>query len=56
MIIPFLLQTNDLSAENIARIVIENNWGLLKIQPHERVLEQIFIDLTHSENINEAKP
>ena len=52
----FLLQTNDLSAENIASIVIENNWGLLKIQPHERVLEQIFIDLTHSENNNEAKP
>ncbi|MCK4704432.1 MAG: ATP-binding cassette domain-containing protein [Gammaproteobacteria bacterium] len=52
----FLLQTNALSAENIASIVIENNWGLQKIQPHERVLEQIFIDLTHSENNNEAKP
>ena len=52
----FLLQTNALSAENIASVVIENNWGLLKIQPHERVLEQIFIDLTHSEKNNEAKP
>ncbi|MES0328386.1 MAG: ATP-binding cassette domain-containing protein [Gammaproteobacteria bacterium] len=53
----FLLQTNDLSAENIASIVIENNWGLLKIQPHERVLEQIFIDLTlNDKKNNEAKP
>lgn len=52
----FLLQTNALSAENIASVVIENKWGLLKIQPHERVLEQIFIDLTHSDNNNEAKP
>lgn len=51
----FLLQTNDLSAENIASAVIEKNWGLLKIQPHERVLEQIFIDLTHSDNNNEAE-
>lgn len=53
----FLLQTNALSAENIASIVIENNWGLLKIQPHERVLEQIFIDLTlNDKKNNEAKP
>ena len=51
----FLIQTTDLSAENIAQLVIDNNWGLLKIQPHERVLEQIFIDLTLSEkNDNEA--
>ena len=44
-----LIQTNNLSAENIAELVIKNNWGLLKIQPHERVLAQIFIDLTLSD-------
>lgn len=48
----FLLQTNALSAENIASVVIENNWGLLKILPQERELEQIFIDLTLNDKKN----
>jgi len=52
----FLIQTSDSSAEDIAKFVIDKKWGLLKIQPHERVLEQIFIDLTLSDkNNNEAE-
>lgn len=40
-------------AENIARISAKNNWGLFELNPEQQTLEQIFVDLTSGEVINE---
>ena len=42
----FLVHTTNTTAENIANAAIANNWGLIRLCPHQRTLEQIFIDLT----------
>jgi hypothetical protein len=35
-----------IGAEVLARRAVENGWGLSRLTPHERTLEQIFVDLT----------
>lgn len=42
----FLLHTSHATAENIANVAAANNWGLIKLMPHQRTLEQIFVELT----------
>ncbi|MDT8452317.1 MAG: ATP-binding cassette domain-containing protein [Gammaproteobacteria bacterium] len=42
----FLLHTSHATAENIANAAVANNWGLIKLVPHQHTLEQVFIDLT----------
>ena len=52
----FLVHTSNVNAENIANAAVTNNWGLVKLIPHEHTLEQIFIDLTLGDDKNkEAK-
>ena len=52
----FVVHTSNMRAENIANAAVANNWGLVKLIPHENTLEQIFIDLTlGDEKNNEAK-
>ena len=36
-------------AEEIARLAVNNNWGLLELTPESRNLEQVFIELTSAE-------
>lgn len=56
----FRVHTLNPTAEEIANAAVANNWGLIKLVPHERTLEQLFIDLTlgdqgsSQENIYEA--
>jgi hypothetical protein len=33
-------------ADELAAIAVNNNWGLIKLVPHEHSLEQIFVNLT----------
>ena len=42
----FLVHTTNASGENIANAAVANNWGLVKLLPHKRTLEQIFVELT----------
>ncbi len=48
----FLVHTEQVKAENIANAAVANNWGLIKLTPHQHTLEQIFIDLTLSDEHN----
>jgi ABC-2 type transport system ATP-binding protein len=41
----FIVHT-DIGAQALARRAVENGWGLSRLTPHERTLEQIFVDLT----------
>jgi len=41
----FIVHTG-IGAEVLARRAVENGWGLSRLTPHERTLEQIFVDLT----------
>lgn len=44
-------------APQIARIVVENHWDLIELQPQQRNLEDIFTELTHNQTgNNEAHP
>ena len=58
----FLVHTTNPTAENIVNAAVANNWGLIKLIPHEHTLEQIFIDLTlcdestSSRNQHEMQP
>ncbi|MDH5612419.1 MAG: ABC transporter ATP-binding protein [Gammaproteobacteria bacterium] len=45
----FLVHTTNSTAENIVNAAVANNWGLIKLIPHEKTLEQIFVDLTLSD-------
>jgi ABC-2 type transport system ATP-binding protein len=36
-------------AENIAQIAVQNNWGLFELNPEQKTLEQVFVDLTSGE-------
>ena len=40
-------------AENIAKLAVEKNWGLFELNPEQKTLEQIFVELTSGENISE---
>ena len=42
----FIVHTTNKTAENIANAAIANNWGLVRLCPHKRTLEQIFVELT----------
>lgn len=42
----FIVHTTNMTAENIANAAIANNWGLVRLCPHKRTLEQIFVELT----------
>lgn len=42
----FILQTRNASGEQIAKDAVANDWGLLKLVPTQRTLEQIFVELT----------
>lgn len=42
----FLIHTGESSIEYLVQVAVKNDWGLIKLLPHERTLEQIFIDLT----------
>jgi ABC-2 type transport system ATP-binding protein len=48
----FLIHLDENSADNITRAAVENSWGLNKLMPHKRTLEQIFVELTLSEADN----
>ncbi len=40
------------TAEELARVAVNNDWGLSKLVPHEHSLEQIFVNLTLGEGEN----
>ncbi len=42
----FLVTTAGSSIEYLVKVAVKNDWGLFKLMPYERSLEQIFIDLT----------
>jgi ABC-2 type transport system ATP-binding protein len=42
----FLIHTGESSIEYLVKVAVKNDWGLYKLLPHERTLEQIFFDLT----------
>lgn len=42
----FIVHTTNPTPEDITNAAVANNWGLIKLIPHERTLEQVFIDLT----------
>jgi ABC-2 type transport system ATP-binding protein len=39
-------------AERVAALCIENGWGLRELTPERRTLEEIFVDITTSENLD----
>jgi ABC-2 type transport system ATP-binding protein len=47
----FIVHINT-TADELATTVVNNNWGLNKLMPHEHSLEQIFVNLTLSEGDN----
>lgn len=40
-------------AEDIARVAAENNWALFELNPEQKTLEQVFVELTSGEVINQ---
>lgn len=42
----FVLHTQRVSAEQIAKDAVANDWGLLRLIPTQRTLEQVFVELT----------
>jgi ABC-2 type transport system ATP-binding protein len=42
----FILQTHNVSGEQICKDAVANNWGLLRLIPTQRTLEQVFVELT----------
>lgn len=46
----FVLHTQNVSAERISKDAVEQNWGLLRLVPTQRTLEQVFVELTLSES------
>lgn len=49
----FLIHTGDSSIEYLVKVAVKNDWGLYKLLPHERTLEQIFVDLTMNDSGDE---
>jgi ABC-2 type transport system ATP-binding protein len=53
----FLIHTGESSIEYLVKVAVKNDWGLYKLLPHERTLEQIFIELTTGDDeIAEEEP
>ena len=53
----FLITTAGSSIEYLVKVAVKNDWGLFKLLPHERTLEQIFIELTTGDDeIVEGEP
>jgi ABC-2 type transport system ATP-binding protein len=53
----FLITTAGSSIEYLVKVAVKNDWGLFKLLPHERSLEQIFIELTTGdEEITDEEP
>ncbi len=52
---PFIVDArpNTHAAEQIAKVVIENGWGLSNLTPLPMTLEEIFLELTTEENLGE---
>ncbi len=48
----FILHTQNVSGERISQDAVENNWGLLRLIPTQRTLEQVFVELTLTDNTN----
>lgn len=48
----FLVHTSHATAETIADAAVVNNWGLVKLMPHQHTLEQIFVALTLGDENN----
>jgi len=46
----FVLHTRGISAEQIAKDAVANDWGLVRLVPTQRTLEQIFVELTLAED------
>jgi ABC-2 type transport system ATP-binding protein len=42
----FLVTTAGSTIDYLVKVAVKNDWGLFKLMPHERSLEQIFIELT----------
>ena len=40
------------TADELARVAVNNDWGLSKLVPHEHSLEQIFVNLTLGDGEN----
>jgi len=49
----FIVHTS-IDAQTLARRAVENGWGLSRLTPHERTLEQIFVDLTLGDKTGRA--
>jgi ABC-type multidrug transport system ATPase subunit len=49
----FILRTQNASGEKITKDAVSNDWGLLKLIPTQRSLEQVFVELTHGDSSNE---
>jgi len=45
------IQFNNSPAKRIAIEAVSNNWGLLELTPEQKSLEQIFVEITSSENL-----
>ena len=41
------------AAEKVARVIIDNGWGLSNLTPLPMTLEEIFLELTTEENLGE---
>ncbi|MGB5396310.1 MAG: ATP-binding cassette domain-containing protein [Gammaproteobacteria bacterium] len=49
----FILTTHNVSAEQIAKDAVTNDWGLLRLTPTQHSLEQIFIELALGDNTSD---
>lgn len=52
----FLVTISDQDAEYLTKLSVKNNWGLSELIPHERTLEQIFVDLTLGDSNTDTRP
>ena len=42
----FIVHTTNKTAEDIVNASVANNWGLIKLLPHENTLEHVFVKFT----------
>jgi ABC-2 type transport system ATP-binding protein len=50
----FILTTHNVSAEQIAKDAVANDWGLIRLTPTQHSLEQIFIELALGDNAGDT--
>ena len=50
----FIVHTTNKTAEDIVHASVANNWGLIKLLPHENTLEHIFVKYTLGDNKKKA--